>query len=162
MMKSEPWVRYFKKTVGSPTIFSSQPRPVVIKNSENSKPAAAGQNNNLPIDVISPLEQSNNMAIAQMKNDKRERISPGQSVSKRGPSSKELSSKHQRPTIRGKKSTTKKTKSGRPKSSITKTGKSAKPTAGKTLTTKQGTKGLVKKLTLTGKRAKDIFSEVNN
>ena len=180
MMQSQPWITYFKQTVGAPLEFSSQTKPVIIKNSGNSKPLAAGQNKNLPIEVISPLEQTNNMAIAQIKSGKSDDILTKLPVSRRKPSKKEVPRK-------GRGSKPKSSKTGKGHSSATKSGKSAKSTShqtkkathGKTVAgkpikgaTRLGPKGAklpkgpkgprgrpVKQLTLSGAKAKDIFSQ---
>ena len=88
MIKSEPWVAYFKQSVGQPLTFSPTNKPVII-DSKGNKSAGTAQSSNLPIDVISPLEQTNRMAIAQMKKDKDDSMLTPKSLSVRRPSKKE-------------------------------------------------------------------------
>jgi len=67
-MKSEPWIEHFKKTVGQPTVWGTPPRPVVISAPDKKKPPG-GQDSaraNMPLTVVSPMEQYNEMAEAEL------------------------------------------------------------------------------------------------
>ena len=62
-MKPEPWIDHFKKTVGQSSQWSRQPRPVVID--RKAKDSTKANSNDLPLTVVSPLEQYNEMAAAE-------------------------------------------------------------------------------------------------
>ena len=160
-MDSQPWLNYFKRSVGAPLVFSQQNRPVVIN--EKSKNTAAGQKNNLPIDVITPLEQNNRMAIAQMKSGKEDNIMKKPAVVKRKPYGKDVRKKPGTHSTKKNSSSAvaKTTKSKKSSTKLSAQGKSVKKKK-KKKTTQLGDKGLVSKLTVTGSRAKDIFSKVRD
>jgi len=69
-MKSEPWIAHFKKTVGQPSLWGPASRPVVIrptkKNSPGESAASGGGKVNMPLNVVSPIEQYSEMAEAEM------------------------------------------------------------------------------------------------
>ena len=176
MIKSEPWVAYFKESVGQPLTFSTTNKPIVI-DSKGKNSMGVAQRNNLPIDVISPLEQSNRMAIAQMKRDKSDNVLTPKSHSGRKASKKEPAKK----AGRGRTAAAKKS-SSRPNSSSSSSSRSssspsspsnnrskhlkskkasakASTQVGNKLATSLGPQKLAKKLTVTGPRAKDIFSK---
>ena len=84
-MNAEPWIEHFKKTAGHTSILSTRPRPVVIKKQRNGdKGSSSGKDNDsLPLTIVSPIGQSNEMAEAdlRMESDKRANVSSGRSVS---------------------------------------------------------------------------------
>ena len=76
-MKAEPWIDHFQKTAGHTSVWSKKPQPIVIKQGKNKNTSAASGDDkknqeNLPLTVVSPIEQSNEMAQAELagKNDK--------------------------------------------------------------------------------------------
>jgi hypothetical protein len=90
-MKAEPWIAHFQKTVGRTRPWSNKPRAIVIESSENRSRKGTGSDDedgskknheNLPLTVVSPIEQSNEMAQAELvaKSDKRVATERGQSV----------------------------------------------------------------------------------
>ena len=158
-MDSQPWLNYFKRSVGAPLVFSTQNRPVVIN--EKSKHTAVGQKNNLPIDVISPLEQNNRMAIAEMKGGKEGNIMKKQAVVKRKSYSKDARKKQGGHSAK-KKSSSSTAKTAKSKKSSTKSTGSGISAKRQKKATALGDKSAVSKLTVTGSRAKDIFSKVRN
>lgn len=62
-VKSEPWIAHFKKTVGQPSLWTPEPRPVFIS---PAKKESASDKPNLPLTVVSPVEQYNHMAEAEL------------------------------------------------------------------------------------------------
>ena len=176
MIKSEPWVAYFKQSVGQPLTFSPTNKPVII-DSKGNKSAGTAQSSNLPIDVISPLEQTNRMAIAQMKKDKDDGVLTPKSLSVRRPSKKEGVKKTGRGYTASKTNSKKKkknhlnptstsTSTSTPNSLSTKKSKSLKSktpkSSGNKVVTSLGPQKQAKHLTFTGARAKDIFSKVKD
>ena len=69
-MKSEPWIDHFKKTVGQPTLWSTTPKPVVIVQSKKSNSlrndTTSDTESNMPLTVVSPIEQYSEMAEADI------------------------------------------------------------------------------------------------
>ena len=63
-MKSEPWIEHFKKTVGQSSQWNRRPSPVVIE--RKAKDTTKANNTDLPLTVVSPLEQYNEMAAAEV------------------------------------------------------------------------------------------------
>ena len=70
-MKAEPWIEHFRKTVGDTTLWSNRPRPIVIKRGKEGDSGGNKNNENLPLTVVSPIEQSNDMAQAQVQTQAR-------------------------------------------------------------------------------------------
>jgi len=66
-MKAEPWIAHFKKTVGQPSLWGCTPKPVVITPAKKSNTATSGAAANMALTVVSPMEQVNEMAEAEMK-----------------------------------------------------------------------------------------------
>lgn len=160
MMNSQPWLTYFKNSVGQPLIFSPQNSAVVIN--EKSKQPVSGQKSDLPIDVISPLEQNNRMAIAEMKEAKKDGIMKGTAVVKKRSQGKDARTKQVAGSSK-KPRQSHTTKIDKPKRQTSKKKKSSKKSATNTnsKTGALGDKAVIKKLTVTGRRAKDIFSKVS-
>ena len=65
-MKPEPWIAHFKKTVGQPTLWSAKPHPVVIAQTKKSNESGSDAEPNMPLTVVSPIEQYSEMAEADM------------------------------------------------------------------------------------------------
>ena len=65
-MKSEPWIEHFKKTVGQSSQWGRLPRPIVIE--RKAKDTVKANNTDLPLTVVSPIEQYNEMAAAEVTN----------------------------------------------------------------------------------------------
>ena len=76
-MKAEPWIEHFQKTAGQTSLWSKKPMAVVIKpgkaargegQSVDGSSQSRGEQNgqNLPLKVVSPIEQSNEMAHAEL------------------------------------------------------------------------------------------------
>ena len=68
-MKAEPWIKHFQKTAGCTSLWTSRPKAVVIKRGKTEGGSGHG---NFPLTVVSPIEQSNEMAKAELtsKSDK--------------------------------------------------------------------------------------------
>ena len=92
-MDAAPWVEHFKKTAGQTSILSHRPRAVVIKKqrsdggsgSSSSSSSNSGKvNASLPLTIVSPVGQSNEMARADlnMESDKRAGGSSSDSVAR--------------------------------------------------------------------------------
>ena len=93
-MDAAPWVEHFKKTAGQTSILSHRPRAVVIKkqrsdggsgSSSSSSSSNSGKvNASLPLTIVSPVGQSNEMARADlnMESDKRAGGSSSDSVAR--------------------------------------------------------------------------------
>ena len=86
-MNADPWIEHFKKTAGDTSVLSTRPRPVVIQKPRNTGSGSGSDsgkdNDSLPLTIVSPVGQSNEMAEAdlRMENDKRSIGSSERSVS---------------------------------------------------------------------------------
>lgn len=163
MIAPEPWIHYFRKSVGQPSLFSPNPRPIVIDQPNTSKPATAGEKGNLPINVISPLEQTNQMAMAELKNSKNAVTGSRGSLS-----TEKRKRKPPQPKTKGKKTAVKrgpgraskrKHKSGTKPGSSKSTNKTRANGRRLVATKIAPKKGKNKSLTVTGHKARDIFSD---
>ena len=77
-MDAAPWIEHFKKTAGHTSILSSQPRPVVIKKPRSSSDAHGEKANvSLPLTIVSPVGQSNEMAEADLRMESDKRVGAG-------------------------------------------------------------------------------------
>ena len=77
-LKPDAWVKHFRDTVGKPSTWDDQSRLVLIKHSKGdggTKTASA----DLPLNVVSPVEQYTNMAQAEI--DKKTPVYKPRSVS---------------------------------------------------------------------------------
>jgi hypothetical protein len=66
-MKPEPWIEHFRSTVGKSSTWSEKPRPIFLK--QNRKNSGGDSARNLPLTVVSPIEQSTAMATAELINN---------------------------------------------------------------------------------------------
>lgn len=64
VMKAAPWISHFKNSVGKPSNWSLGNRVIVIKGSKVGSGPEAKQN--MPLNVVSPVEQYSQMAKAEM------------------------------------------------------------------------------------------------
>jgi hypothetical protein len=96
-----PWIEHFKKTAGATTMLSTRPLPVVIEKRRLTDVNGSKVNESLPLTIVSPVGQSNEMAEAdlRMENDKRSAEPPRASVVKTNTASAQVSRKRkQRPS----------------------------------------------------------------
>lgn len=96
-----PWIEHFKKTAGATTMLSTRPLPVVIEKRRVTDVNGSKVNESLPLTIVSPVGQSNEMAEAdlRMENDKRSAEPPRTSVVKTNTASAQVSRKRkQRPS----------------------------------------------------------------
>ena len=73
-MNAEPWIDHFRKKAGHTSLWTSKPMAIVIKPSNKNKNTEdTGAGENLPLTVVSPVEQSNEIAQAELasKSNKR-------------------------------------------------------------------------------------------
>lgn len=61
----DAWVQHFKNSVGKPSLWYTDPQLVLLK-SNNNKNVNANSSKQLPITVVSPAEQYDNMAQASV------------------------------------------------------------------------------------------------
>ena len=73
-MNAEPWIDHFQKTAGHTSLWTSKPMAIVIKPSNKNKNTEdTGAGENLPLTVVSPVEQSNEMAQAELASNSNKR-----------------------------------------------------------------------------------------
>ena len=100
-MDPSPWIEHFKKTAGTTAILSTRPLPVVIEKRRLTDVNGSKVNESLPLTIVSPVGQSNEMAEAdlRMENDKRSAEPSLASVVKTNTASAQVSRKRkQRPS----------------------------------------------------------------
>ena len=79
-LKPDAWIKHFRSTVGKPSSWNDQPQLVIIKRSkEGDSASATSGSSDVPLNVVSPIEQYANMAQAEM--DKKTPVYKPQSVS---------------------------------------------------------------------------------
>lgn len=63
-MKNDSWIEHFKQTVGKPYIWGGDSELVVLKNKSGAPHQTTSKD--LPLEVVSPVEQYTNMAKAEV------------------------------------------------------------------------------------------------
>jgi hypothetical protein len=114
-VKPDAWVQYFRNNVGRTTTWSQSPRLVVIKKERGGRPAAdstGSAREELPLNVVSPVEKYTSMAKAEMKRVDSARLTPKHSVPRKRSSSQHRQVKNRKHEKEKKKVTEKKKKKG--------------------------------------------------
>lgn len=60
----DAWVEHFKRSIGKPFMWGSEPKLVLLKNKTGNATATASSHKEMPLNVVSPVEQYANMAKA--------------------------------------------------------------------------------------------------
>ena len=105
VMKAAPWITHFKNSVGKSSSWTSGNRVIVIKGNKVGSGPEAKQN--MPLNVVSPVEQYSQMAKAEMSADatvnKKTIQNPGSTFTARQPKKKQQGGPKKRKTTTGRK-----------------------------------------------------------